>query len=213
MHRVAVSCVRSRCLRVSLVVPSLLLALPSFGSGLLGDWSINIDPREMPDGYKETRQVGTRWNNVVWVGGLPVPLPTGRSSVGNPNLREPLITKCEEFSLSREADVIRLDCGEAGTYNYRLGEYRGRTVKLSERKLTEKYKSTNRSVYTEYLLDKHGILNVRVALRMGKVKSEYRRIFGPSSAGAAEGQESPGISDQAASTAPNDVGTAPSESN
>lgn len=157
----------------------MTLGFPIWPSDLLGAWTLAVDPEAAGDGYKETRQLGSRWKRVVGVGGVIVPLPTGKSTVGNPDLKLPIITRCEELTLTRQEDMIRLDCGSLGTYDYRVGDYRGRVTTLKKRKLTERYSSTNRGVFTEYRLTKEGLMEVRVVLRMGRVKSEYKRVFGP----------------------------------
>ena len=165
--------------KIVFVAISVTLGSSIWASDLFGAWALADDTEVSPDEYKESRELGSRWKDAIVVQGVPVPLPTGRSTVGNPDLKPPIITRCEDFTLTRQGDIVRLDCGAVGTYDYRIGEFRGRNVTLKKNKLVEKYSSTNRGVFTQYRLAKNGSMEVKIVLRMGRIKSAYKRIFHP----------------------------------
>ena len=95
--------------------------------------------------------------------------------------RDPDVLLCTEMTLTIDGGRVRLNYDHGASETLREGEYRGRTTRVSRRKIEESYKTTERAVRKTWELRKDGTLLVSVRIKYHGDKAQtYQRVFDPS---------------------------------
>lgn len=152
-------------------------------TGLLGDWQLNRELTEkrrpkLPKARASNSGFGT--GATIGAGGvlMPVPGPGNRAPAG-PTKNLPKVLGCVQLSLTQHGQDITATCPELDAPRiFKIGKLHGRTVKFSSRKMTEKYSSTSRRVTHTFLLERSGLLEVKVTVKpKGAKMRTYILVF------------------------------------
>ena len=178
-----------------LFLPALLFAAVLFAASsaladhpMAGTWRINLEETdkvtvEFEDGS------GIQGSNMgrasVSVMGLPLPSRAQAPPMSNLPAKDPKVLLCTEMTLSIHDKTVKLDYDNGTAETLRQGEYRGRTTRLSNKKIEQKYKTTERRVRKTWALRDDGRLLVAVRIKyQGDKARTYNRVFDRVSAGA-----------------------------
>lgn len=165
----------------------VLLTIPIAAEGkpsLIGDWTLNRDLTEerrpkVPKAKSSRSGFGSRV--AVGAGGVLMPVPnnpTGPSAAGaTGNL--PQILACQELSVTQQGSNIVVTCPQMlEPRNFHVGRIHGRTVRWSNRKLTEKYASTSRRVTHTFNLERSGLMEITITVKPKRAKKlTYIMVF------------------------------------
>lgn len=177
-------------------VPLFLLALVAalFASpivvdakpSLIGDWQLNRELTEerrpkLPKAKSSRSGFGT--NIAVGAGGVLMPVPRNPTgpSPGGATANLPSILACQELSLVRQESDIVVTCPQMlEPRTFVIGKIHGRTVRWSDRKLSEKYSSTSRRVTHEFNLERSGLMEIKITVKpKGAKRLTYILVFEP----------------------------------
>ncbi len=168
------------------VILALLLSSAAYAeapsrSPFNGTWEIN---------YEETDKVAVKYKDgsgmkghnfgrpQVTVMGLPLP-GTGRRAAA-PGLagKDPKVLRCATMVIAVDDRNVVLDYDGEETETMRKGDYRGRKTKVSNKLISQKYKSTSRTVTKSWSIRPDGRLLVSVKLNPKNDKARtYNRVF------------------------------------
>ena len=170
------------CAMSLFAVPAVAKERPS----LIGDWQLNHDltkeRRPKVRNAKPSRS-GFGTNVAVGAGGVLMPVPrrpTGPSA-GGATANLPKILACQELSLAQQGSDIVVTCPQMlEARKFVIGKIHGRTVRFSNRKLTEKYSSTSRRVTHEFNLERSGVMEIKITVKpKGAKRITYILVFDP----------------------------------
>lgn len=166
---------------LALLLSSAGYAEASARSPFNGTWQIN---------YEETDKVAVKYKDgsgmkghnfgrpQVTVMGLPLP-GTGRRAA-TPGLagKDPKVLRCGTMVIAVDDKSVVLNYDGDEVENMRRGDYRGRKTKVSSKLISQKYKSTSRTVTKSWSIRPDGRLLVSVKLNPKKDKARtYKRVF------------------------------------
>ena len=164
-----------------------LFTVPNVANGkpsLVGDWQLNRDLTEerRPKVRKATpSRSGFGTNVAVGAGGvlMPVPKRQGGPSAGGATANLPKILACQELSLKQRGSDVVVTCPQMlEPRKFVIGKVHGRTVRWSNRKLTEKYASTSRRVTHQFNLERSGVMEVKITVKpKGAKRLTYILVF------------------------------------
>ncbi len=168
------------CTTTLLTFPAVANQKPS----LIGDWQLNRDLTEerRPKVRKsKPSQSGFGTNVAVGAGGvlMPVPRRQGGPSAGGATANLPKVLACQELSLDRQGSDVVVSCPQMlEPRKFVIGKIHGRTVRWSNRKLTEKYSSTSRRVTHEFNLERSGVMEIKITVKpKGAKRLTYILVF------------------------------------
>ena len=122
---------------------------------------------------------GTGFGTSVSVGGVSVPLPGGGSSEsGGVKLKDPDILFCQELEIALDGEVVVLSYLGLGEEKMRPGKHQGKKVRWTGKKLSERYKTSSRSV--EKTFELVGPDEMQVTVRLNPKHGDtriYTKIF------------------------------------
>ncbi len=163
-----------------------LWCLATLGSGaephaLTGSWRLNLPATdELAVDYEAGSGIegGLPLRTQVTVMGLPLPSRAKSSPMSGLPARDPDVLLCTEMTLTIDGGRVRLNYDHGASETLREGEYRGRTTRVSRRKIEESYKTTERTVRKTWELRKDGTLLVSVRIKYRGDKAQtYQRVF------------------------------------
>ena len=170
------------CVMSLFAVPAVAKERPS----LVGDWQLNRDlTEERRPKVKKTQpsRSGFGSNVAVGAGGvlMPVPKRQGGPSAGGATANLPKILACQELTLVQQGSDIVVTCPQMlEPRKFVIGKIHGRTVRWSNRKLTEKYSSTSRRVTHEFNLERSGVMEIKITVKpKGAKRLTYILVFDP----------------------------------
>ena len=172
---------------IALVCAMSLFAVPALAKekpSLIGDWQLNHDltkdRRPKVRNAKPSRS-GFGTNVAVGAGGvlMPVPKRQGGPSARGATANLPKILTCQELTLAQQGSDIVVTCPQMlEPRKFVIGKIHGRTVRWSNRKLTEKYSSTSRRVTHEFNLERSGVMEVKITVKpKGAKRITYINVF------------------------------------
>ena len=150
---------------------------------LIGDWTLNpeLTEKRRPKQEKASRaRSGFGTNVVVATGGVLMPVPTQTSpTASGPTANLPAILGCKQMAISQQASDILVTCPELFEPRiFQIGKVHGRTVRWSNRSLSEKYSSTSRRVTHEFKLERSGLLAIEITVKpKGQKRLKYVLVF------------------------------------
>lgn len=168
------------CTAAFLTFPAVANQKPS----LIGDWQLNRDLTEerRPKVRKaKPSRSGFGTNVAVGAGGvlMPVPKRQGGPSAGGATANLPKILACQELTLTQQGSDVVVTCPQMlEPRKFVKGKLHGRTVRWSNRKLTEKYSSTSRRVTHEFNLERSGVMEIKITVKpKGAKRLTYILVF------------------------------------
>ncbi|MCY4095088.1 MAG: hypothetical protein OXG05_08180 [Gammaproteobacteria bacterium] len=165
----------------------LLLAVPITAAdkpSLIGDWTLNRDLTEerrpkVPKAKSSRSGFGSRV--AVGAGGVLMPVPNNPASpsAAGATGNLPQILACQQLSVTQQGSDIVVTCPQMlEPRNFAVGRIHGRTVKWSNRKLTEKYASTSRRVTHTFNLERSGLMEIKITVKPKRAKKlTYIMVF------------------------------------
>ena len=133
---------------------------------------------------EKTIKIPTAGRTQISVMGIPLPGGGGNARSGHSPLtaKQPEILRCKTMTISAEQNRIELFYPDLDPLEQketvRAGHYRGRDSKWSQKRLQQKYKTSERSVSKKWSVRKDGRLLVEVAIKHKKAKKQtFRRVF------------------------------------
>jgi len=170
---------------IALVTAVLLLAWPPPAAAehpMAGTWRINLEETDKVSAdFDEGSGIQGRYQGrtTITVMGLPLPSRAKASPMSNLAARDPLVLTCTQMNLALKGNkevILNYDNGERETLRH--GEYRGRTTRISNHKLEQRYKTTERAVRKTWTLREDGRLLVAVRVKyQGDKARTYNRVF------------------------------------
>ena len=151
-----------------------------------GTWVLNQAETELlrDDLDEKTIKIPTAGRTQISVMGIPLPGGGGNARSGHSPLtaKQPEILRCKTMTISAEQNRIELFYPDLDPLEQketvRAGHYRGRDSKWSQKRLQQKYKTSERSVSKKWRVRKDGRLLVEVAIKHKKAKKQtFRRVF------------------------------------
>ena len=152
-----------------------------------GTWVLNQAETELlrDDLDEKTIKIPTAGRTQISVMGIPLPGGGGgnaRSGHSPLTAKQPEILRCKAMTISAEQNRIELFYPDLDPLEQketvRAGHYRGRDSKWNQRRLQQKYKTSERSVSKKWSVRKDGRLLVEVAIKHKKAKKQtFRRVF------------------------------------
>ena len=171
------------CLTVilGLLLSSAAHADVSAQSPFNGTWQIN---------YEETDKVAVKYKDgsgmkghnfgrpQVTVMGLPLPGTGTRAATPGLAGKDPKVLRCGTMAIAVDDKSVVLNYDGEEIERMRRGDYRGRNTKVSSKLISQKYKTTSRTVTKSWSIRPDGRLLVSVKLNPKKDKARtYNRVF------------------------------------
>ncbi len=180
-HKLVFACLFV-CAAAFLTFPAVANQKPS----LIGDWQLNRDltAERRPKVRKaKPSSSGFGTNVAVGAGGvlMPVPRRQGGPAAGGATANLPKILACQELTLAQQGSDIVVTCPQMlEPRKFVIGKIHGRTVRWSNRKLTEKYSSTSRRVTHEFNLERSGVMEIKITVKpKGAKRLTYILVYDP----------------------------------
>ncbi len=152
-----------------------------------GTWVLNEAETELlrDDLDEKTIKIPTAGRTQISVMGIPLPGGGGgnaRSGHSPLTAKQPEILRSKTVTISEEQNRVELFYPDLDPLEQketvRAGHYRGRDSKWNQRRLQQKYKTSERSVSKKWTVRKDGRLLVEVAIKHKKAKKQtFRRVF------------------------------------
>lgn len=164
---------------IAALTPSLALAGPA-PDWLLGSWVLDsekthdLQPKQSSGGGG-----GGFGAPTISVGGVSVPLPGGgNSGVPAGGAQDPRVLRCERMTVSMDDANVHFEFAGVGEETMKPGNDQGRKTSWNNRRLTQTYTTTVRSVRKTYELNDDGDLVVRVKINpKGSKGATHVRVF------------------------------------
>ena len=153
-------------------------------TSLIGDWTLNRELTEerrpkLPKAKSSRSGFGT--NVAVGAGGVLMPVPTRNTgpNPGGATANLPHILACQELSLTKNGSDIVVTCPQMlEPRKFVVGKVHGRTVRWSNRSLSEKYSSTSRRVTHAFKLERSGVMEIKITVKpKGSKRLTYIMVF------------------------------------
>ena len=150
---------------------------------LVGSWVLNDElTKEMQPKLKSTKGVGGGFSGgFIGAGGVMVPIPG--SGGGSPvaaqrTLKMPVVLECNELKLDKQSIKVSISCSNQSYRDFFLDDRHGRKTNWRDRRFTESYKSTSRTVKHEFRILKGDLLKVTVSIKpRGNRSQDFVRVF------------------------------------
>lgn len=141
-----------------------------------GTWAINYEESDkLIVEYKDGAGLsGSNLKPSISVMGLPLPSSIQQGPMSSLRPKDPEILRCTNVAISHDGAKISMRFDGTASETIRLGDYRGRTTKVSKSKVEQKYKTTERTVSKAYSIREDERLLVVVKI---KFKGDKRRTF------------------------------------
>ena len=169
--------------KVQLALISALFGVVASAADITGSWVLNEElTEEMQPKVKGTKGVGGGFSGgFIGAGGIMLPIPGtggGGTAAAQRTLKLPIVLDCSELNLSKQSVKVNVSCNDENYREFFLDDRHGRKTKWRDRKFTESYKSTSRTVKHEFRWLRGDILKVTVSIRQrGNRSQEYVRVF------------------------------------
>jgi hypothetical protein len=171
----------SRRLRLAPILAllwSTLLCAAEPPAWLLGDWVLNSEKtHELQPEQRGGAEVGFGSPSIS-VGGVGIPLPGGGGAAPAGSARDPKVLRCDAMTVAMVDANVHFAYQGSGEELMKPGNVQGRRTSWNQRRLTQKYTTTSRSVSKTYELDDAGTLLVRVKFKpKGSKSATHIRVF------------------------------------
>lgn len=173
----------AQLIKFLLVLLTLSFCAVAQSADLTGDWVLNAElTEEMQPKVKGTKGLGGGFSGgFIGAGGVMLPIPGtggGGSAAAQRTLKQPIVLDCGELTLSKESVKVNITCNKESYREFFLDDRHGRKTNWRDRKFTESYRSTSRTVKHEFRLIKGDRLKVTVSIRQkGNRSQEHVRVF------------------------------------
>jgi len=151
------------------------------GSPLQGTWRINLEETDKVSAdFEEGSGIQGRnlGRTTVTVMGLPLPSRAKASPMSGLPAKDPEVLLCTQMELNVQGNQVVLNYDNGNRETLRKGAYRGRTTSVSNKKIEQKYKTTERRVRKTWSLREDGRLLVAVRIKyQGDKARTYNRVF------------------------------------
>jgi hypothetical protein len=176
-----------------LAMPLMLLSSPLSAAGSVdkiaasfaGAWVLNLEETDLLREELDEKPTLIQGPGRVQVSVMGLPIPTGRSKLSSQSplsATDPAVLRSKTLAITIKADTVLMQYSElSGTDAkeiVRRGHYRGRDSKWSTKKITQKYKTTERKVTKTWSIrsDKR-LLAVVTIKNPGSKKRTFSRVF------------------------------------
>lgn len=170
-------------IKVHLVLISILCCAVAQSADLTGSWVLNQElTEEMQPKIKGTKGLGGGFSGgFIGAGGVMLPIPGtggGGSAAAQRTLKLPIVLDCTELTLNKQSVKVNVSCNNESYREFFLDDRHGRKTNWRDKKFTESYRSTSRTVKHEFRLIKGDHLKVTVSIRQkGNRSQEHVRVF------------------------------------
>ena len=167
------------------IIASTIAATNDVAEKYAGDWVVNVEETDLLREELDEKPTVLGGPGKVSISVLGLPIPTGRSKVGPQSplsAADPALLRSRTMSISVAANKISIQYPEVGGKDakevLRKGHYRGRDSKWSQKKIEQKYKSTERKVTKTWSIRGDGRLLAVVTIKNpGSKKRTFSRVF------------------------------------
>ena len=170
-----------RCVTLLVLAAGLLWATPIDATTLDGTWRYDPAQSVTEAPRQGGRSIFGNMKPTVVIQGIPVPLPGSGAETDDETSRSPKnpdVLFCQTMTIEEDEGSKRITYDRLGVREFVPGRHRGRTTRLTTKRLVESYKTTSRSVSQEYQLENSNRLVVTVVINpKGDKKTVYKRIF------------------------------------
>jgi hypothetical protein len=170
--------------RLFALLVGLIVLLPPLvhgQSGFNGTWRINLEETDKVSvDFEEGSGIQGRnlGRTSVSVMGLPLPSRAKAAPMSGLPAKDPAVLVCSEMQLNMDGNRVKLVYDSGARETLRRGEYRGRNTIITQQKIEQKYKTTERSVTKSWTLRDDGRLLVAVRIKyQGDKARTYSRVF------------------------------------
>jgi|TARA_B110000977_G_C10991725_1_gene460189 hypothetical protein len=164
---------------------SIIAATNAVAEKYAGEWVINVAETDLLREELDEKPTVLGGPGRVSVSVLGLPIPTGRSKVGAQSpltAADPAVLRSRTMFITVMPTKIQIDYPEVGGVDakevLRKGHYRGRDSKWSQKKIEQKYKTTERKVAKTWSIRGDGRLLAVVTIKNpGSKKRTFSRVF------------------------------------
>ena len=150
-----------------------------------GDWVINIEETDLLREELDEKPTVLGGPSKMQVSVMGLPIPNGRSKAGPQSplsAADPAVLRSRTMTISVAANKINIQYPEVSGNDskevLRKGHYRGRDSKWSQKKIEQKYKTTERNVAKTWSIRDDGRLLAVVTIKNpGSKKRTFSRVF------------------------------------
>ena len=147
-----------------------------------GLWKLNLEESEaVSETYEEGSGAGRAkifQNASISIMGLPLPSRSRGAPRSGLAPKNPAVLLATEMAIVTDEKVVTLTYDAANDEKIHKGHYRGRDAKWDKKRLTQKYKTPDRTVTKTWRVRDDGRLLVEVKLNPRKERARYyRRVY------------------------------------
>jgi|GEM_PF-419131 len=176
--------------RCAPILLALLLIAPAHGAkaskyaNFLGDWTVNHEESDkLIIEYEEGGGLsGGNFKPRISVAGIPLPGGARPRPQSGLTAKDPYVLRCTDLQVELHSkanrDQLKFLYDQSEHEYVVMGEYRGRTTKISRKKIKQTYKTTERRVTKTWTIRSDERLLVTVKVKpIGDKARTYSRVF------------------------------------